>query len=146
MESSYNPAGAIPCVVELCMTDERSLVAGKAKQMARSFKDIEVGGKRAVALFDTGATFTYVRSSLITEALRKRFKEPAHVALGGREIDVAELALIEGKIEGLGFFTEVVPVNELGRANGHELDALIGALAMERWEIKLDPKSGRLDL
>jgi len=114
--------------------------------MGRIFKNIEVEGKPAVALFDTGATFTYVRSSLITEAPRKRFKEPAHVALGGREIDIKELALIEGKIEGLGFFTEVVPVHELGRADGHDLDALIGALTMERWEIRLDPKTGELDL
>lgn len=114
--------------------------------MARIFRDIEVEGRPAVALFDTGATFTYVRSSLIADAPRKRFKEPAHVALGGKEIDIAELALIEGKIEGLGFFTEVVPVDELGRADGHELDALIGALTMERWEIELDPKSGQLDL
>ena len=27
-----------------------------------------------------------------------------------------------------------------------ELDAIIGALTMERWEIKLDPRSGSLDL
>ena len=114
--------------------------------MSRIIKEIEVEGKPAVALFDSGATFTYVRSSLITEAPRKKFKEPAHVALGGKEIDIEELALIEGKIEGLGFFTDVVPVNELGRADGHDLDALIGALTMERWEIKLDPKSGALDL
>jgi len=114
--------------------------------MSRITKEIEVEGKAAVALFDSGATFTYVRSSLITEAPRKKFKEPAHVALGGKEIDIEELALIEGKIEGLGFFTDVVPVNELGRADGHDLDALIGALTMERWEIKLDPKSGALDL
>jgi hypothetical protein len=31
-------------------------------------------------------------------------------------------------------------------ADGHELDAIIGALTMERWEIKLDRKSGSLDL
>ena len=114
--------------------------------MSRIIKEIEVEGKPAVALFDSGATFTYVRSSLITEAPRKKFKEPAHVALGGKEIEIKELALIEGKIEGLGFFTDVVPVKELGRADGHDLDALIGALTMERWEIKLDPKSGALDL
>src|SRR2546426_940501 len=114
--------------------------------MGRIFKDIEVEGKPAVALFDTGATFTCVRSSLITEAPRKRFKEPARVALGGREIDIKELALIEGKIEGLDFFTDAVPVEELGRADGHDLDALIGALTMERWEIRLDPKTGELDL
>jgi len=32
------------------------------------------------------------------------------------------------------------------RADGHELDALIGTLIMEQWEIKLDPRNGTLDL
>ncbi len=35
---------------------------------------------------------------------------------------------------------------EIGRADGHELDAIIGALTLQRWEIKLDPKTGTLDL
>ena len=114
--------------------------------MSRIIRNIEVEGEPAVALFDTGASFTYVRSSLISEAPRKRVKQPAHVALGGSEIDIKELAIIEGKIEGLDFFTDAVPVEELGRADGHDLDALIGALTMERWEIKLDRKTGELDL
>jgi len=114
--------------------------------MSRIIKNIEVEGKPAVALFDTMATFTYVLSSLISETPRRRFKEPAHVALGGRDIDITELCFIEGKIEGLDFFTDAVPIDKLGRADGHHLDALIGALTMERWEIKLDPKAGVLDL
>src|SRR5207302_4553371 len=92
-------------------------------------------GKPAVALFDTGATYTYVLSSLISETPRRRFKEPAHVALRGRDIDIAELCFVEGKIEGLDFFTDAVPIDKLRRADGHQLDALIGALTMERWEI-----------
>ena len=59
--------------------------------MSRIIKNIEVEGEPAVALFDTGASFTYVRSSLISEAP-------------------------------------------------------IGALTIERWEIKLDRKTGELDL
>jgi len=114
--------------------------------MSRIIKEIEVEGKPAVASFDTGATFTYVLSSLISETPRRRFKEPAHVALGGRDIDIAELCFVEGKIEGLDFFTDAVPIDKLGRADGHQLDALIGGLTMERWEIKLDPKTGALDL
>ena len=53
---------------------------------------------------------------------------------------------MRGRIEGLAFDADAVPVAELGRADGHELDVLIGVLTMERWEIKLDPKSGTLDL
>ena len=46
----------------------------------------------------------------------------------------------------MDFFTDAVPIDKLGRAAGHQPDALIGALTMERWEIKLDPKAGVLDL
>jgi hypothetical protein len=66
--------------------------------------------------------------------------------LGGQEIEIAEVCLIEGTIEGLSFFTDAVPVAELGEADGHRLDAIIGARTMEQWEIRLDPSTGELDL
>jgi len=90
--------------------------------------------------------YTCVRSPLARDVPRRLVTKPARVTLGGKEIDIRELCLIEGKIEGLDFFTDAVLVDEVGYANGQELDILIGALTMERWEIKLDPKSGALDL
>lgn len=71
---------------------------------------------------------------------------PVHVSLGGREIDIRELCLFEGKIEGLDFFGDAVPIEEIGHADGYELDVIIGARTMEQWEIKLDPRTGTLDL
>jgi hypothetical protein len=68
------------------------------------------------------------------------------VTRGGQEIAITELCVMDGEIEGLDFFGDAVPVNDLGRADGHTLDAIIGALTLERWEIKLDPKTGALDL
>ncbi len=99
-----------------------------------------------MALFDTGAAYSYVRSTLVRGAPRRAMLPPARVALGGRDIEIHELCLIQGKIEGLDFLADAVPVDDIGRADGHELDALIGALTMERWEIRLDPKAGTLDL
>src|SRR5437879_3058601 len=117
--NTSNPAGASRCVVERSI-DERSL---GSQNMSRIIKEIEVEGKPAVALFDTGATFTYVRSLLISEAPRTQIKRPAHVVLGGQEIDITELCVIQGKIEGLDFFADAVPVDDLGRADGHNFDA-----------------------
>ncbi len=114
--------------------------------MARIIKTVEIESQPAMALFDTGAVFTYVRNTLVATASRKSVVEPFRVALGGRTIEIRELCLIGGKIEGLGFDTDAVPVEDLGHADGHKLDVLIGALTMERWEIRLDPKSGTLDL
>ena len=114
--------------------------------MARIIRTIEIEGQPAVALFDTGAMYSYVRAALVRDAPRRTMTPPAHVALGGREIDIRELCFVEGKIEGLGFLADAVPLDDLGHADGHKLDVLIGALTMERWEIKLDPKTGALDL
>ena len=41
---------------------------------------------------------------------------------------------------------KVVLESEELSADGYELDVIIGSLTMERWEIKLDPKTGMLDL
>jgi len=114
--------------------------------MARIVKNIEVEGRQAVVLFDTGAILTYVREAFLSSAPRKPATEPSRVALGERSIKVRELCLVGGRIEGLAFDTDAAPVQELGRADGHKLDVIIGALTMERWEIKLDPRAGRLTL
>jgi len=114
--------------------------------MARILKTIEIEGKRAMALFDTGALYSYVRSSLVEGVPRRKVGRPVFVILGGKEIEIRELCFIEGKIEGLDFFTYAVPIGDIGRADGHDLDVLIGALTMEQWEIRLDPRTGELDL
>jgi hypothetical protein len=71
---------------------------------------------------------------------------PIIVALGGQEIEIREVCLVEGKIEGLLFLTDAVPVADLGEVDGQRLDAIIGARTMEQWEIRLDPSTGELDL
>jgi len=114
--------------------------------MSRIIKSIEIEGQPAMALFETGAVYTYVRAPFLMKAPRKAITKPVHVALGGQTIEIAELCLFDGKIEGLDFFTDAVPVAGLGAADGHDLDAIIGALTMERWGIRLDPKNGTLDL
>ena len=114
--------------------------------MGRIIRTIEIESQPAVALFDTGAVYTYVRSDLITRTPRSIVTKPVRVILGGQAIEITDLCLFNGKIEGLDFFADAVPVVELGVADGHHLDAVIGALTLERWEIRLDPKMGTLDL
>jgi hypothetical protein len=116
--------------------------------MSRIIKEIEIEGKKAIALFDTGSYHTYVRSKFVADIPERIVAviEPYKVALGGRIIEVKKTCIINGKIEGLGFDTESIPIEEIGKADGYELDAIIGTLTMEEWEIKLDPKSKTLDL
>jgi hypothetical protein len=114
--------------------------------MARIIKTIEIEGQPAVALFDTGALYSYVRSSFVRDVPRRAMIPPARVGLGGREIAIRELCFVQGKIDGLDFLADAVPVEDLGHADGHELDVLIGARTLEQWEIRLDARTGTLDL
>jgi len=114
--------------------------------MGRIIKQIEIEGQPASALFDTGATYSYVREPFVREVPRKKMRRPVRVGLGGRDIQIRELCFVAGKIEGLDFLAEAVPIPEIGHADGQDLDALIGARTMEQWQIRLDPAAGTLDL
>ena len=114
--------------------------------MARIIKTIEIEDQPAVALFDTGAVYTYVRGALVRDAPKRAMVPPARVGLGGKEIEIREYCILQGRIEGLEFLTDAASVERIGRADGHELDVLIGARTMEQWEIRLDPRTGALDL
>ena len=114
--------------------------------MARVVKTIEIEGQSAKALFDTGAFHTYVLRRYLVGVPLRSVTKPYEVALGGETIEIRERGLINGKIEGLDFDTSVVPVDSLGKANGHDLDAIIGAITMEAWEITVNPKDGSLGL
>ncbi len=90
--------------------------------MGRIIKTIEIEGQPTVTLFDSGAMFTYVDSRLIASSRRQSVVKPVHVVLGGQTIEIMEQCLFNGKIEGLDFFADAVPVMDLGRADGHHLD------------------------
>jgi predicted aspartyl protease len=114
--------------------------------VGRIIKEIEIEGQRAMALFDTGPIYTYVRESLVAQCPRAAVVVPVRVALGGQSIQIRELCLMNGKIEGLDFSADAVPVADLGSADGHTLDVIIGATTLEKWEIRIDPKTGTLDV
>ncbi len=68
------------------------------------------------------------------------------VALGGNVFEVDKACIIRGKIDGLPFDTYAIPVKEPVVVDGKEIHVIIGAMTMEKWEIKIDLKKGELDL
>ena len=112
----------------------------------RIVKEIEIEGKKARVLFDTGSFHTYVTRRLLDGIHIRQVPVPYKVAIGGEAIEVKESCIIVGRIEGYGFDTKATPINELGEVDGKVLDAIIGAETMEGWEIKLDPRNDTLDL
>jgi hypothetical protein len=113
--------------------------------MARKFKDIEIEGKKAHVLFDTGSTHSYVRNEFASKIRWKTV--PFRVGLGGRTYEIDEASVFNCSIEGLTFDIEAHPVEELGNdEQGRRIDAIIGVLAMEKWVLTPNPKTGEIDL
>jgi len=114
-------------------------------KMARTFKNIKIDGKDALVLFDTGSLRSYVREGL---ASKIRWKTtPFEVGLGGRSFKISEACGLNCMIEGLEFDIKAHPVKGLGKdEHGREIDAIIGATAMEEWGLIPDPRTGEIDL
>ena len=112
----------------------------------RIIRNIEIEKQSTTALFDTGAFNTYVKRHLTSNIPKIPVEESYKVALGGKTIVVNELCILRGRIEGLSFDTEAIPVDDIGKVDGYELDSIIGALTMEKWEIKIDLRNNTLDL
>jgi hypothetical protein len=112
--------------------------------MGRIVHEIEVDGKKLNALFDTGSVRSYIRSEFRPPVTHK--VRPLHVALGGRELILTERCDIIATIDGLEFAFTAYPIDEIGEVEEGRIDVLIGVLCMEEWYIKLDPKTGTLDL
>lgn len=111
----------------------------------RTFKEIEIERKRAYVLFDTGSMRSYVRREFVSAIRWKTV--PFRVGLGGRTYEINEASALNCAIEGLPFDIEAHPVDDLGcDEKGRRVDAIIGALAMEKWALTPDPKTGEISL
>lgn len=113
--------------------------------MGRIIKEIEVEGRLLNALFDTGATNTYITREFAPRSV-VQLRDPYRVGRGGDAREIREACIVQGRIEGLGFDTDGLIVESLGSADGKRLGMIVGATMMERWEIRLNPKTGELDL
>lgn len=113
--------------------------------MARTFKNIRIEGKEAFVLFDTGSLRSYVRKEFASEIRRKTI--PFKVGLGGYSFKIDESCLLNCEIDGLEFDIEAHPIKELGADEyGRRIDAVIGAIGMEKWGLIPDPRTGEIDL
>ena len=112
--------------------------------VGRIVKDIEIDGKVLKALFDTGSARSYITAKFRPPVSVR--VPPITVGLGGMERRIDERCIISAKIDGLDFDLTAFVVDELGAIEEGKLDAIVGALTMEEWWIKLDPQSRTLDL
>ena len=112
--------------------------------MTRIVKEIDVDGRPLKALFDTGSLRSYLRAEFRPAATRK--VNPITVGLGGTVRQLDERCDFTARIDDLEFDMTAYIVEELGETEHGRLDVLVGALTIEEWYIKLDPRKGELDL
>ncbi len=113
--------------------------------MARIFKEMRIEGKGAYVLFDTDALRSYVRKEFASQVRWRT--SPFKVGLGGYSFEIDESCALNCEIEGLEFDIEAHPIAELGLDEyGRRIDAVIGAIGMEKWGLVPDPRSGMIDL
>lgn len=112
--------------------------------MSRFVQEIEVGGKKLKALFDTGSLRSYIRREFLPSPARK--VSPIFVGLGGKTVQLDDRCDLTAKIDGLEFDFTAYAINEIGEVEQGRVDVLVGATAMEEWWIKVDPKGESLDL
>jgi len=113
--------------------------------MARIIKDVVIEGHKLTALFDTGSARNYVLRAVVEKAPRIKVKSYT-VGIGGKAVTVYEECILKGEIGGLEFTMKATPLDEIGAINGLEIGAIIGATAMEEWEIRIDMAKAELDL
>jgi len=114
--------------------------------LTRLVRNLSIEGRPAVALFDTGSVRSYVAREICESAPRIKVRVPYAVGLGGKMITISEECIVRGEIEGLQLTMKVAPIDDIGTIEGRKLGAIIGAAAMEEWEIRLDLAKGELDL
>ena len=114
--------------------------------MGRITREVDVGGQRFRAMFDTGSKNTYVLSA-VADATQSRVPVQARgVTLGGRPHTLREACLLRATIEGHAIEDDAYVIDALGHDDqGRPIDILVGALLMQKWCIRPVPDEERLD-
>jgi hypothetical protein len=115
--------------------------------MGRIYDTISSNSKSLHALFDTGAVHNYVTRKAARGLSINRLPEPFTVGIGGETRSIHEACFIYGELQGKRLFCWGLVVEELGLdEQDEEIDMLFGAVEMQRWNIRIDPRGERLDL
>jgi len=113
--------------------------------MGRLIKDMQIGDGHFNALFDTGSERSYISPDVPMDNC-VTLDEPFSVKIGGKTRIVKKRCIMNGAINGLKFDFSAFPLDELGIIDGKKVDILIGATAMEEWDIIIDPKDRKMNL
>ena len=112
--------------------------------MGRVYDTVISSGKSLHTLFDAGAVHNYIITKAAEGLPVIRLSKPITLGIGGEKRNIHEACFIDGELQGNRLFYWALVVEELGQ--DEEIDMLFGAIEMQRWNIKIDPKGEKLDL
>ena len=119
--------------------------------MGRIIQEVEVKQKKLLTLFDTGSDITYITKNALPKDVHcvKIPERRAHLALQTHKI--TKSCILPIKMNGQAFAIQAFVIDSIGGGRkipevNRKIDILFGAVMMEEWDIKLDPKSKKLDM
>ena len=115
--------------------------------MGRIRQMVNIQGRNAWTLFDSGARNTYIIPDVAAQLATTRLPRPTSTKLGGETKVSSQAAVLVGEVEGKPFHTEAMVIDRIGDdEEGKAIEVLFGALAMQQWGIRLIPEQEKLDL
>jgi hypothetical protein len=103
-------------------------------------------GKDVWAVFDTGSERSYITRDALPDGTACSRIGPFSLKMGGEERAITERCSLSAEIEGKIFDFSAHPVDTIGEVEGQDTKLIIGATAMEEWDIKVIPMGRQLDL
>lgn len=115
--------------------------------MGRIKDYIKVNGNVYWTLFDSGSVNTYCLSEVARHLPKKKLDKELNARLGGKIHKINQEIILAASVGGKSVGVDAYVIDKLGTdENGMEIQVLFGALAMQKWNIKLDLKNEKLDL
>ena len=115
--------------------------------MGRKRTEINVKGRECWTLFDTGSRNTYLNEACAKLLATQRLPESSHVSLAGKTHTLERTCVLMAYVEGKFVSIDAYVLSEIAKdEEGRPIEVLFGALAMQKWGIRLIPEEERLDM
>jgi len=113
--------------------------------MSKALREVGLGDRMVWALFDSGAGRSYiVRGAIPLGAVEGRDQTAREVGLGGRGHRIQEWRTLVVEADGCDFSFKAYVLDEIGVEEGRPIELIIGAPALEEWQIGIRPEGRRL--
>jgi len=119
--------------------------------MGRIIQTVTVKDKQLIALFDTGSDITYIAKDAMPQGISCETFPARTAHLASQTHKITQSCILPLKMDGQSIAIQAFVVDSIGGGRKlpeikKKIDILFGAVMMEEWDIKLDPKKKRLDI